>query len=250
MESQSRAQALNEVVDSLRRITQAIRLSSSVVQDRLGITGAQLFVLQHLAELPGASLRDLAERTLTDQSSVSVVVSRLVDAGHVVRKISARDARRTELTLTATGRALLRRAPELAQTRLMATLRAVPPARLRVTAGVLGRVARALDTRSGPAQMFFEPAAGKPRAASGRIPGELDRRPAAPARRPGEPDRTPAASARRPAGSSERPSSTRRQGGARVAALRAVSSRRPAASNPRPAASPRRRAASSARRAS
>ncbi|MEO7735787.1 MAG: MarR family winged helix-turn-helix transcriptional regulator [Kofleriaceae bacterium] len=139
------------------------------MQDRLGITGAQLFVLQQVAELPGVSLRDLAERTLTDQSSVSVVVSRLVEAGHVVRQISAQDARRTELTLTATGRALLRRAPALAQTRLMATLRAVPPAQLRVTAGVLGRVVRALGTRPGPAQMFFEPAASKrakPRAAT------------------------------------------------------------------------------------
>jgi DNA-binding MarR family transcriptional regulator len=161
MELRSRTKALNEVVDSLRRITQAIRLSSSVVQDRLGITGAQLFVIQQLAEQPGASLRDLADRTLTDQSSVSVVVSRLAEAGHVVRGISARDARRTELTLTAAGRALLRRAPELAQTRLMSTLRAVPPAQLRVTASVLTRVARALRTTAGPAPMFFEPAAGK-----------------------------------------------------------------------------------------
>src|SRR5262249_20550369 len=113
MESRQRRDGyLNEVVNSLRRITQAIRLSSSVVQDKLGITGAQLFVLQQLAEVPGASLRDLADRTLTDQSSVSVVVSRLVDGGQVMRRTSATDARRTELTLTGSGRALLRRAPE------------------------------------------------------------------------------------------------------------------------------------------
>ncbi len=161
MDSRGRGQALNGVLDSLRRITQAIRLSSSVVQDRLGITGAQLFVLQQLAEHPGASLRDLSERTLTDQSSVSVVVSRLVAAGHVVREISAQDARRTELTLTATGRGLLRRAPALAQTQLVAALRTVPPAQLEVTAGVLGLVARALGAPDGPAQMFFEPAASK-----------------------------------------------------------------------------------------
>jgi MarR family transcriptional regulator, lower aerobic nicotinate degradation pathway regulator len=175
MEVRSRAQALNEVVNSLRRITQAIRLSSSVVQDRLGITGAQLFVLQHLAEVPGLALRDLADRTLTDQSSVSVVVSRLVDAGHVARRISPRDARRTELTLTATGRALVRRAPDLAQTRLMASLRRVPPAQLEVTAGVLGRVARALQPAAGPAQMFFEPAAS-PRAKPRRRPAASRRR--------------------------------------------------------------------------
>jgi len=169
MESwQHRDTHLNGVVNSLRRITQAIRLSSSVVQDRLGITGAQLFVLQELAELPGASLRELADRTLTDQSSVSVVVSRLVDGGQVARRISSVDARRTELTLTAAGRVLLRRAPELAQTRLVAALRAEPVARLRVTASVLARVAGELSSTSEPAPMFFEPAADKRRAAARR----------------------------------------------------------------------------------
>ncbi|HSR98617.1 MAG TPA: MarR family transcriptional regulator, partial [Kofleriaceae bacterium] len=100
MESRRRAEHLNEVLNGLRRITQALRLSSSVVQDTLGITGAQLFVLHQVAESPGASLRELAERTATDQSSVSVVVSRLVEAGHVARRTSDADARRTELTLT------------------------------------------------------------------------------------------------------------------------------------------------------
>jgi DNA-binding MarR family transcriptional regulator len=153
---------LNAVVNALRRITQAIRLSSSAVHDALGITGAQLFVLQQLAARPGASLRQLAEATLTDQSSVSVVVSRLVGAGHVARRVAASDARRTELTLTGRGRALLRRAPRLAQTRLMATLRGMPAAQLRVTARVLERAARAVSGKRAPAPMFFEPPAGKP----------------------------------------------------------------------------------------
>jgi len=152
---------LNRIVNSLRRITQAIRLSSSVVHDTLGITGAQLFVLQQLAEYPGASLRELADRTLTDQSSVSVVVGRLVDAGHVARRVSASDARRSELTLTERGRALLRRSPELAQTRLVASLRGASAVQLRATASVLDRAAGALGSMREPAPMFFEPPAGK-----------------------------------------------------------------------------------------
>ena len=161
--------ALNQVLDALRRITQAIRLSSSVVQDSLGITGAQLFVLQQLAEVPGASLRELADRTLTDQSSVSVVVSRLVAAGHIARKTSATDARRTELTLTATGRALLRRAPELAQARLVATLRGVPAHQLTVAARVLHDAARAVSSSAEPAHMFFEPPASPRPAPAPRV---------------------------------------------------------------------------------
>jgi DNA-binding MarR family transcriptional regulator len=159
---------LTRVIDSLRRILQAIRLSSSTVHDALGITGAQLFVLQQLAERPGASLRELAERTLTDQSSVSVVVGRLVEAGYVARRVSAADARRSELTLSEPGKALLRRAPGLAQTRLVASLRGVPPARLRVTAQVLESAARALGGSRAPAPMFFEPPAGPRRGARGK----------------------------------------------------------------------------------
>jgi DNA-binding MarR family transcriptional regulator len=170
MESRRRADHLNEVVNALRRITQALRLSSSIVQDTLGITGAQLFVLQQIAECPGASLRELADRTLTDQSSVSVVVSRLVDAGHVARRTSQADGRRTELTLTDTGRGLLDRAPALAQSRLVAALRAIPSSRLRVAASVLERAARAINPTSAPTEMFFEPAAGKRRGAAPRRP--------------------------------------------------------------------------------
>jgi DNA-binding MarR family transcriptional regulator len=174
MERLRRDDSLNSVLDALRRITQAIRLSSSVVQDELGITGAQLFVLQQVAVRPGGSLRELAELTLTDQSSVSVVVSRLVDRGYVARRTSSSDARRTELSLTSAGRRLLSRAPEVAQSRLMSALRKVAPKRLEIAASVLGDAARALGPTRGPAPMFFEPPSKPPRAAARR------RRPAPP----------------------------------------------------------------------
>src|SRR5678815_2642677 len=101
----------------MRRIVRAIRLSSHTAEETLGISGAQLFVLQQLAVHPGASVGELADRTLTHQSSVSVVVSRLVR-----RRTSTTDRRRIELSLTTAGRALLSRAPELAQSRLIAAL--------------------------------------------------------------------------------------------------------------------------------
>jgi DNA-binding MarR family transcriptional regulator len=155
---------LDGVINSLRRITQGLRLSSSVVQHKLGITGAQLFVLQQLAEHPVSSLRELQARTFTDQSSVSVVVSRLVTAGHITRRRSKTDARRIELSLTTSGRALLRRAPELAQTRLVETLRAIGGKELKVTRAVLDKIATEIGPEDETA-MFFEPPATKPRRA-------------------------------------------------------------------------------------
>ena len=152
---------VDAIVNSLRRIIQALRLSSSVVQDKLGISGAQLFVLQQLADHPASSLRELEERTFTDQSSVSVVVSRLVGNRHVTRRRSTVDGRRIELGVTATGRALVRRAPPLAQAQLVATLRHSSADELRTTASVLQRIARDMGTPEQPA-MFFESPAARP----------------------------------------------------------------------------------------
>src|SRR5258705_8992381 len=100
------------VLDSLRRIVQFIRESSSHSQQRTGLSAAQLFVLQQL-QAAGGTLTpgDLARRTLTHQSSVSVVARRLVDAGLVMREQTPRDRRRVALSLTSAGRAAARKAP-------------------------------------------------------------------------------------------------------------------------------------------
>src|SRR5579885_2556290 len=73
------------VVDALRRLVRELRDSARLAQGRTAITGAQLFVLRALAAEPGLSINELAERTMTHQSSVSVVVSRLVARGLVTR---------------------------------------------------------------------------------------------------------------------------------------------------------------------
>src|SRR6516165_4152555 len=95
-----RAESVRAVMDSLRRIVRGLRLSARDAERSAGISGAQLFVLQSLAEERASSLNDLADRTLTDQSSVSVVVKRLTDRKLVARKAAADDARRIELSLT------------------------------------------------------------------------------------------------------------------------------------------------------
>src|SRR5262249_55773900 len=110
------------VLDALRRIVSALRLSARAAEGQHGISGAQLFVL-HLLDGAELSINELAARTFTHQSSVSVVVQRLAAAGYVARRAGNTDARRTHVRLTAAGRALLRRAPEPVQTQLIMALR-------------------------------------------------------------------------------------------------------------------------------
>jgi DNA-binding MarR family transcriptional regulator len=147
--------ASRDVLDSLRRIVQVLRESSRRAEQELGITGAQLFVLEQLVGVPSQSLNELAERTRTHQSSVSTVVGRLVERGLVVRQRSLRDARRLELALTARGRRMTANTPGVVQNRLIRTIDDLPPRSRRQLASLLRQVVGGLDAQERRPQMFF-----------------------------------------------------------------------------------------------
>ena len=106
-------------MNAIRSIVRALRLNTRAIELQMGISLAQLFVLQQLAERPADSLNELAERTATHQSSVSVVVRRLVERGYVSRTASPTDKRRIEIDVTTSGRALLADAPVTVQQQMI-----------------------------------------------------------------------------------------------------------------------------------
>ena len=118
------ARALNGV----RSIVRSFRINTRMIESKLGISAAQLYVLQQLDERPALSLSDIAERTGTHQSSASVVVRRLTERGFVQRSTAKSDRRRVELELTEAGRDLLKRAPKTIQGDLIAGSEAMPEA--------------------------------------------------------------------------------------------------------------------------
>ncbi|MFO0737833.1 MAG: MarR family winged helix-turn-helix transcriptional regulator [Labilithrix sp.] len=145
------------VVDALRCIVHELRVTAHRAEDEVGLSGAQLFVLRELAIEPGVSIRRLSQRTLTDPSSVSVVVARLVERGLVSRKSDPGDARRSVLAVSPKGRLLLARAPEPFQARLFSALQALPPARLReMRLGLAHVIEQAAVASEGTAPLFFE----------------------------------------------------------------------------------------------
>jgi DNA-binding MarR family transcriptional regulator len=149
-------------VDALRRIVRALRLTAHSAQTA-GLSAAQLFVLQRLHEGPARSIAELAERTITDPSSVSVVVSKLVERRLVARSRSQDDARKAEIALTAAGRALLRKAPRPAQVSLIEAVAALPGLERRALARALGQLATAMGADQEPPQLFFEDESAAPR---------------------------------------------------------------------------------------
>jgi len=148
--------AVRDVLNSLRQIVRSLRVSSRAAEQRVGLSGAQLFVLQCLARQSPCSVNELAARTATDQSSVSVVVSRLVALGHVRRTTSKADRRRVDLSLSRSGRALLESAPEAAQDRLIAALCQLPHPEIATLSRLLGKVVDAADASQQIPSLFFE----------------------------------------------------------------------------------------------
>lgn len=144
------------ILDSIRRLVRLLRVSDRQAQSELGVSGAQLFVLTELGKTPALSLNELAARTLTDQSSVSVVVTRLVDAGYVTRDRDERDARRLVLHLTRSGRALLQKAPPVAQERLLAVLETLQDEERTHFADMFEEIVNSVDADEEPAPMLFE----------------------------------------------------------------------------------------------
>jgi MarR family transcriptional regulator, lower aerobic nicotinate degradation pathway regulator len=147
---------VREVLNSLRQIVRSLRVSSRAAELCVGLSGAQLFVLQCLSRKSPCSVNELAQRTATDQSSVSVVVSRLVAQGHVRRTTSKTDRRSVDLSLSRSGRALLASAPEAAQDRLIASLSRLPQAELETLSRLLAKVVEGADVSEQVPSLFFE----------------------------------------------------------------------------------------------
>lgn len=143
-------------MDALRRVFRALRLTARAAESRTRLSSAQLLVLRTVGAAPGCSLSDLADATLTDPSSVSVVTARLLGQGLLRRRPAPDDRRRATLNLTAAGRERLRRAPEPAQERLFAGLLGLAPARLRALARGLASVEASMGLSSAQPALLFD----------------------------------------------------------------------------------------------
>jgi DNA-binding MarR family transcriptional regulator len=154
--ARTRARATTASLDALRRIVRELRLANSGTEKSTGLSAAQLYVLVQVAGAPGASLSELAARTMTDRTSVAAVVDRLLGRGLVERRRSASDRRRVEILLTDAGQALLSRAPHPPTRRLLDGLETLDDKQLRRLAVSLTRLVQAMGLTEEPALFMFE----------------------------------------------------------------------------------------------
>jgi DNA-binding MarR family transcriptional regulator len=143
-------------MNSLRQIVHAVETGSRAAQKLVGLSGAQLLVLQILEEGGVMSINELAQKSHTHQSSVSVVASRLVEAGMVTRVAAKQDGRRLELSVTGVGRRALQGGFITPQQRMMASLERTAPNRVRELRVLLEELVASSGMGSEMPPMFFD----------------------------------------------------------------------------------------------
>jgi DNA-binding MarR family transcriptional regulator len=146
----------HRVLNAFRNLVKMLRLADRAALKKYGLGSAQIFVLHELNHASPLSVNELAERTATDQSTVSVVLNKLVSKGLVERTRSESDARRAEIALTSKGRHIVKKLPPPVPQLLLNGVRDLPPARAKQLADTLEAIVESAGGAEEHPPMFFE----------------------------------------------------------------------------------------------
>jgi DNA-binding MarR family transcriptional regulator len=102
-------------LQKLRIVIRAAQRHSLWVEKQCGVNGAQLWIMQELAEVPGLRVGQITARLAIAQATTSNLLEGLVRKGYVVKTRDPDDARVVKLALSDTGVALLDTAPKPAR---------------------------------------------------------------------------------------------------------------------------------------
>ena len=154
--NKTRQPDLSRALNAVRRMVRGLRSAAEAVERELNISGAQLFVLKELADVPNQSVKDLAAVTMTTHSTVSQVVSQLIAKGLVARTSNPSDRRRAVLRLTRQGANLVRRSPRVIQADLIEGFSTLRPAERRGLANGLEKWLDASGMARVQSRMLFD----------------------------------------------------------------------------------------------
>lgn len=136
---------IDEVINNLRRIYQAINMHSRSAEQRAGLTGPQLWALQILVASGPVKLSALAQQMYLRPATVVGIVDRLEAKGLVSRTRSTEDRRAVDLALTEEGERVIENAPQVAQAMLLKGLQDLPDEQLAVVVAGMKLMARILE---------------------------------------------------------------------------------------------------------
>jgi len=148
--------ARTRAINCVRRLVSALRQSARAVESKTGVTNAQLLVLQQLAHANGLTINEIAARTMTIQSTASLVVTRLVNEGLATRERSADDGRKSVVRVTAHGRRIASTGPASPGTRLLEAIEEMAPADREALSRGIGALLKAMHVPARGATLLFD----------------------------------------------------------------------------------------------
>lgn len=126
-----RPQLLLDVLQQFRVIYGSMRQHFREVEQRCGLPGTQMWLLQEVQSNPGVGITALAVRLGIHQSTCSQLVEKLVEAGYVEKVKQKSDRRRIGLALCDKGIDALSKLPGPAEGILPAALDTLPDVALK-----------------------------------------------------------------------------------------------------------------------
>jgi DNA-binding MarR family transcriptional regulator len=111
-----------DTLKKLRIVIQAAQRHSAWVEKEIGVTGAQLWIMQELGDAAALRVGEIAERLAIHQTTASNLLNALEKRGYIVKNRSSADQRVVTLSLSAAGRKVLGQAPAPARGLLVEAL--------------------------------------------------------------------------------------------------------------------------------
>jgi MarR family transcriptional regulator, organic hydroperoxide resistance regulator len=115
LESADEAERRLGALKKLRILIRAAQRHSAWIEKQCGVSGAQLWVLYELGERPGMRVGELAQRLAVHQTTASNLLEGLFSRKFIKKTRDPDDQRAIKLTLSASGKKLLAKAPDPAR---------------------------------------------------------------------------------------------------------------------------------------
>jgi len=168
-----RSDTVAEIIDNLRRVFQVVNEQSKKAEHETGLTGPQLWAIKTIAQEAPIMVSEIARRMYLHPATVVGILDRLEKQRLVVRIRSTEDRRVVRVELTAQGRALVKKSPEVAQGLLVAGLEKLSSNKLEIIARALDQMAEILGAQNIPPQLILSPEINKPvKATAGMVRGK------------------------------------------------------------------------------
>jgi DNA-binding MarR family transcriptional regulator len=157
-----RSDTVAEIIDNLRRVFQVVNEQSKKAEHTTGLTGPQLWAIKTIAQEAPIMVSEIARRMYLHPATVVGILDRLEKQGLVVRIRSTQDRRVVRVELTGQGRALVKKAPEVAQGLLVEGLEKLNTKKLVNIAEGLDQMAGILGAQNIPPRLILSPEVNKP----------------------------------------------------------------------------------------